>query len=49
MLDELLRNLPTDNEEFLASRQLPLRQQTDSDQVVKYRDEVFEILARVQD
>lgn len=47
MLDELLRKLPTDHAEFLELIPHSLREQTDGEQVVKYREEVFDILALV--
>ncbi|WP_052748115.1 DUF4011 domain-containing protein [Brevundimonas diminuta] len=47
MLDELLRKRPTDNEEFLEAIPQPLREATDRDQVVRYREQVFDILAQI--
>lgn len=47
MLDELLRKRPTDNDEFLAEIAQPLREVTDRDQVVRYREQVFDILAQI--
>lgn len=47
MLDELLRKRPTDNEEFLEEIPQPLREATDRDQVVRYREQVFDILAQI--
>lgn len=47
MLDELLRKRPTDNEEFLELIPKPLREQTDGEQLVRYREQVFDILTKI--
>jgi very-short-patch-repair endonuclease len=47
MLDELLRKRPVSMEEFRRDIPLELREHTDAEQVKKYNEEVFEILAQV--
>ena len=49
MLDDLLKKRPTDMDEFRRMVRLDLRQNTDAAQLKEFADEVFEILAEIDE